>query len=287
MTGWTRYDKTPNTVTGDLRVWRGLESGQLGNARDVLVWLPPGYEAGTQQYPVLYMHDGQNLFDAVGSYAGEWQVDETLTALHGDGIDAIVVGVPNGGDLRRVEYSPYDYEMAGQWVQGRGAAYIDFLVETVKPLIDGSFRTRTEARATGIAGSSMGGLISLYGFVKRPDVFGLCGAFSTAYWFGQRGGQNGLLATVQAEADGHGRVYLDVGTKEGETLVWFTEVDAAVDLDAAYVQGVRDLYAALVARGYEDGRNLMYVEEVGAEHREEAWARRLPAALRFLLGGKE
>ncbi len=280
MTKWEPYRRQSNSsVVGDLRVWQGLYSPQLNNAREVYVWLPTDYEASARRYPVVYMHDAQNLFDKATSYSGdsEWEVDETMTALSEDGFAAIIVGLPNMREMRGSEYSPYDWALNDKAFRGAGDAYIDFIVETVKPLIDRHFRTQVAVRATGIAGSSMGGLISLYGFLKHPDVFDFCGVFSPAYWFGN----DGLLTTTQRCADGHGRIYLDVGTHEGETLAAFNLHQD--DLDAAYVAGVRALRDALVPRGYVLGDNLMYIEEEGALHREAAWARRLPNALRFML----
>lgn len=270
------YASTPNSVTGDLRVWHDVYSPQLDNRRDIFVWLPPDYEHGDRRYPVLYMHDAQNLFDRYSSYSGEWEVDETLTALAQEGLDAIIVGLPNMRERRGLEYCPYPFiTYEGTPVDGQGEAYVRFIVETVKPAIDGALRTRPDAPFTGIAGSSMGGLISLYGALVYPQVFGLCGAFSTAYWFGE----NALLKTTREKAAYPGRMYLDVGTREGETLHGWLKLFGD-DADHAYVQGVRDLRDALQAGGCT---TLMYVEDEGALHREAAWAKRLPAALRFLL----
>jgi hypothetical protein len=109
MSNWQRYIDLhqPHTVVGDLRVLPQVHSPQLGNERDVLVWLPPSYAQGERRYPVIYMHDGQNLFDAHTGYSGEWGVDETLTALAPEGLEAIVVGLPNAGQARSLEYNPY------------------------------------------------------------------------------------------------------------------------------------------------------------------------------------
>lgn len=279
MPQWESYTTTvaQHTVMGDLRILRNFYSPQLDNYRDVLVWLPPDYEHSDRAYPVIYMHDAQNLFDAHTSYSGEWRVDETMTQLAADGMSAIIVGLPNMKEKRGVEYSPYPFYINGVTHVGQGDKYIQFIVETIKPMIDTSFRTQPESAATGIAGSSMGGLISLYGFLIRPDVFGLCGAFSPAYWFGN----SGLLETTRQRAKGIGRVYMDVGTREGPTLSnWMIEAD---DLHTVYAKGVRALHEALLANGYKDGQNLLYVEAEGAIHNEAAWAERFPNAMRFLL----
>jgi len=273
MTTWQNYTalNNPHTVVGDLRIYSRLYSHLLDNHRDILVWLPPSYQQTDKHYPVIYMHDGSNLFDAQTSYAGEWQVDETMQALSSEGDEAIIVGIPNNRN-RILEYNPYAHHLFGY-----GELYLRFVVEEVKPLIDGSFRVLQEPQFTGIAGSSMGGLISLYAFLTYPDVFGFCGAFSTAYWFGY----NGLLDTIQQRANGSGKIYLDVGTKEGEVLdKWQIPAD---NLDHAYVEGVRQLRDALISKGYHLDSSLLYVEETDANHHENAWARRLPAALRFLL----
>ncbi len=278
MHAWQPYSAPHHTVVGDLRIWRDFYSPQLDNRRDILVWLPPAYETHGHRYPVIYMHDGQNLFDQSTGHSGEWEVDETMTALAQEGLEAIVVGLPNMNEKRGVEYSPYPFTLAGSAFPGEGDSYIRFIVETVKPFIDEQFRTQPEPEHTGLAGSSMGGLISLYGFVTQPHVFGLCGAFSTAYWFGD----NGLLATVSQRANGQGRIYLDVGTKEGETLHRWLPIPHD-ESDAAYRQGVVDLRDALIAQGYQPEVNLMFVEAEGALHREHAWAQRFPDAMRFLL----
>jgi predicted alpha/beta superfamily hydrolase len=278
MTDWHPYSTLHpiHSVVGDLLVHEQLYSPQLDNSRDVLALLPPSYHQTTRRYPVLYMHDGQNLFDAHGSYSGEWQVDETMQALGTGMHEAIIIGLPHQGEGRRTEYNPYPLPQ----IPGRGSDYIRFIVETVKPLIDSNFRTLPDAPNTGLAGSSMGGLISLFGYLNRPDVFGLCAAFSTAYWFGHEG----LLHTIQQHNREGGRIYLDVGTAEGDTLAYWVP-PLAPDRqagDQAYVAGVRRLRDALQQGGYHEGDSLLYVEEEGGMHRESAWARRLPAALRFL-----
>lgn len=255
----------PHTVVGTLLVSEPLASAQLGNARELFVWLPNGYEREPQKrYPVLYMHDGNNLFDAYTSFAGEWRVDETLTVLEDEGIEAIVVGIPNN-EQRMSEYSPFA-DARLKLAAGRAEDYLQWIVNDVKPLIDGAFRTRPERDHTGIVGSSMGGLVSLYGFLRHPQTFGVVGALSPSHWFGH--GQ--MLKMVTETPFVGGRVYLDIGGREGR-------------FGARYMQGVRRLADAFLQKGYVEGETLCYIEDAQGKHNEEAWARRLPHALRFLL----
>lgn len=243
----------PHTVTGELRVLPGVPSAALQNTRDLLVLLPPSYHQGSQRYPVLYMHDGQNLFDRVTGFAGqEWGVDETMALLAEEGLEAIIVGLPNTPQ-RMQEYNPF----AHIW-HGRGNEYLAFIAHTVKPLIDRDFRTRPERAATGIMGSSMGGLISLYGYFRHPEVFGYAGVMSPSLWVG--GGT--IYDYVAAQPPRDGRIYLDHGTRE---------------------PSARKMKLLLSRKGYVLGETLRYVAEPEGEHHEPAWARRLPDALRFLL----
>jgi len=155
---------------------------QLGRTRRVWLYLPPGYATSTARYPVLYLHDGQNVFDAATSFAGEWGVDETLDSLHArGGRGAIVVAVDNGGPHRLDEYDPWK-SANPQLGGGEGDAYVEFLVRTLKPYVDRHYRTQPDPDHTAILGSSLGGLISLYAALKYPDVFGRAGVFSCACW---------------------------------------------------------------------------------------------------------
>jgi predicted alpha/beta superfamily hydrolase len=279
MATWLDYEDAfaggGKRVAGTVKVLRGVRSVELDNARDILVYLPPSYPTANRTYPTLYMHDGQNLFDAATSFAGEWRVDEALETLAGEGIEAIVVGVPNTGPDRLHEYSPFHDARFG----GGGAAdYVKFIVETVKPVVDDAFRTTGDREATATIGSSMGGLISLYAFFERPDVFGAVGAVSPSVGFA-RGALINYLERKQFVA---GRVYMDVGTLEGRPR----DRDP-LDLrrnPGAYVQMVRDARNVLVRKGYREGRDLMYVEDEGGIHNEAAWAGRFPQLVRFLLG---
>lgn len=155
---------------------------QLNTSRKIWLYLPPDYNSSLKNYPVLYMQDGQNLFDNATSFAGEWQVDETLNTLFNAGdYGAIVVGIDNGGNARLDEYSPWvntEYNEGGD-----GDAYMTFIAETLKPYMDANYRTRPEPQYNALIGSSMGALISMYGACKYPDKFEKVGAFSPAFWF--------------------------------------------------------------------------------------------------------
>jgi predicted alpha/beta superfamily hydrolase len=258
LTDWITYDEYrpgKHTATGEMRVLPGLFSPQLNNTRDLLVYLPPDHERSDRRYPVLYFHDGQNLFDTGTAFGGnEWRVDETLQALSAQGLDAIAVGLPNAGEDRLPEYSPFP-----GYGPARGEAYLAFIIETVKPIIDAAFNTRPEREHTGLLGSSMGGLISLYGFFRHPEVFGLVGGMSPSLWY-TRGAIYSFIRRAPLNA---GRIYIDNGTRENS---------------AAHLERL------LIEKGYVRGRNLMYLAEEGGTHTETAWARRLPDALSFLLG---
>jgi predicted alpha/beta superfamily hydrolase len=203
------------TLPGTLAMLRDVHSPQLHNYRDVFVYLPPSYGADAgRRYPVLYMHDGQNLFDPELSFSGAWRVDLAMETAARLGYEAIVVGVANTGGSRIDEYGPFFDESVGGG--GTGDLYVDFLVHTLKPMIDTQFRTQPEPPTTGILGSSMGGLISLYAFFREPHHFGACGVLSPALWFGKRA----ILPFVEAADYTPGRIWLDVGTGEGARTVF-------------------------------------------------------------------
>lgn len=269
------YPRGQHTVRGTLKVRRDLYSPELNNRREIVVYLPPSYAAGEQRYPVLYMHDGQNLFDGATSFAGEWYVDETMEGLASQGIEAIVVGIPNNGPRRANEYIPFP---SPELKDAQGEQYVAFIADTLKPLIDRDFRTLPGREHTGIAGSSLGGLISLYAYFRRPEVFGLAGVFSPAF----RMGKQGIFPFVQDAPFAPGKIYMDVGTAEGTGLVTGSAHTQRSFADH-YVQQVRRMNNLLRRKGYRPNESLRYVEEAGGIHHESAWARRLPDALRFLL----
>lgn len=157
---------------------------QLTKTRRIWIYLPPNYTTSTKKFPVIYMHDAQNLFNDATSFSGEWGIDETLNQLFEEGKqDVIVVGIENGGESRLDEYSPWKNAKYGG---GEGDQYTEFLVNTLKPYIDKHYRTLKQPKYTGLIGSSMGGLISLYAGVKYPNTFGKLGIFSPAFWFASK-----------------------------------------------------------------------------------------------------
>lgn len=181
-------------------------------AHKIWVYLPPNYHKSSSKYPVIYMHDGQNLFDASTAYAGEWEVDETMNALfEKTGKGFIVVGIENGKQERINEYTPWPNQRYGG---GFGETYIHGLVTKVKPMIDAKYRTLSSREHTAIVGSSLGGLISYYAGFKYADVFGKIGAFSTSFWFSDQVNDFTTFYGNQKQS----RLYLLVGGLEGENM---------------------------------------------------------------------
>jgi predicted alpha/beta superfamily hydrolase len=263
MANWRNYKEgRQHTVQGNLLITDNVYSPELNNARDILVWLPYSYD-GKRHYPVVYMHDGYNLFDAHTSFVGEWQVDETMTQLAEEGLEAIIVGIPNNEE-RMKEYSPFPDSRFGM-KSSNGDAYLRYIIDVVKPMIDQDFKTLPNATHTGMMGSSMGGLISLYAGLAYGHVFGFVGVMSPSFWFGQ----GRIQDTIQTLKFPTGRIYMDIGAKEGR-------------YGTRYMSGVKKLADALREKGYGD-EWLLYVEDPQGKHDETTWARRLPNAIRFLL----
>lgn len=161
-----------------------FEMPQLNTTRRIWIYLPPDYQNPHKHFPVIYLHDGQNLFDAKTSYAGEWEADEALNRLsQATGKGIIAVGIDNGGDRRIAELSPFKNEKYGG---GEGEKYVRFITETLKPYIDRHYRTKSNKKNTMIGGSSLGALISVYAAVAHPSTFGKVLAFSPAFWFNSK-----------------------------------------------------------------------------------------------------
>ncbi len=252
--------KSEGGITGQVRYHRGLVGEGLNYQHDLIVWLPPSYDSKlSQRYPVLYMHDGQNVFDPSTSFIGvDWRVDEVADSLIKAGSlpELIVVGISNSPD-RIQEYSDTSL----------GRAYMKFVVAAVKPLIDSTYRTLPDCQHTAVMGSSMGGLISFYLIWRYPQVF--AGAACLSTWFIHNDGV--LIQEIKdAPAAPSGiRIYLDNGSVGMEGL------------NTQMFQDVRDL---LVQKGLVLGKNLLYFYAEGADHSERAWAHRVWRPLLFLFG---
>jgi predicted alpha/beta superfamily hydrolase len=270
------YERQRHSISGNIKIAQHVFSPQLNNHRDILIYLPPSYESSTTHFPVLYMHDGYNLFDEATSYTGEWHVDETMETLaQEENLEAIVVGIPSMGKDRLAEYSPF---VDARYGGGRGNEYLAFLVHTLKPLIDHAFRTLPNKRNTGIVGSSMGGLISLYGFFHFPAVFGFAGVMSPSLWFANRS----IFGYVEHAAFQQGKIYLDAGTREMGGH--WPDQTILRGRSRKYYGRVRRMKRILAKKGYRPTRNLLHIEDSGGGHNEAAWAFRLPNAIRFFLG---
>ncbi len=185
-----------------------LEAPQLHTTKKIWLYLPKGYNTSTRKYPVIYMHDGQNLFDNRTSFAGEWNVDETFDSINAK---VIVVGIETN-DKRMEELTPFKNQKYGS---GKADDYLDFIVNTLKPKIDATYRTKTSARNTAVFGSSLGGLVSFYAAIKYPEVFGKVGCFSPAFWFGRKELNDLMTETKDFDA----KVYFLCGDSEGDADV--------------------------------------------------------------------
>ena len=245
---------------------KGFHSRFLSNDRDLTVYLPPGYDPQSgRRYPVLYMHDGQNLFDPDAAFKkGEpWRVGDTATNL----IEAkrieplIVVGIANTGTRRLDEYTPtYDRRRGGG---GEADNYGRLIVEELKPFVDATYRTHRDPSQTAMAGSSLGGLVTLYLGLKHPNVFSRLGVLSPSVWWDRRV----VLRTVRdARPKPALRIWTDMGLREGRR----------------HVENARLLRAGLVNAGWIEGEDLHYEEVEGGMHSESSWGARFGRVLEWL-----
>ncbi len=280
-----RANPSGGGVLGTLIRWDNVSSKHLARSRTVEVWLPPDYDANDAndavRHPVIYAHDGQNMFDPrLAAFGVDWGLDEAIVARDATASDSeanplpIVVAIWNTADRRR-EYNPWDL----------GDAYACFLVEELKPRVDAEFRTRTDAATTMTLGSSMGGLISFHLCRTRPDVFGLGACVSTHVPF-----HAGNLARAQGREPESGvdetpLILRDIATgltfPKGPRL-WFDY--GTVGLDAAYEPVQRQVDAWLVRQGLVEGVDFVSRRYDGTDHSERAWRARVGDALAFLYG---
>ena len=261
-----------HTLTGNIHK-RVFGSRLLGEELDILIYLPPGFsENDPWRYPVLYLHDGQNVFDEKSAVFGvEWGVDEAAEKLiqerKMEGI--IIVAVANTAQ-RIPLYTPFrDSENGG----GDGKIYRDFLIDELKPWIDKLYPTTRKAKETALCGSSLGGLSSLFVGWTRPDVFGVVAALSPSLWWGGRG-MITRIASDEGQQRPH-RIWLDMGTDESDTDQNENSVPDVID-------DLRTLKAVLLQKGYVLDKDLFYREVAGASHDEGSWAARIEDVLQAL-----
>jgi predicted alpha/beta superfamily hydrolase len=255
----------PGTLAARLHKHEQFVSRLVEENHDLLVYLPPGYEAqGERRFSVLYMQDGQNLFDPETSFikGNYWHLGETADALiEGGAIEPlIIVGIYNTGDKRIDEYTPVEDKRLGG---GHADAYGRMLVEELKPFIDAQYRTLPGPENCGMGGSSLGGLVTLYLGLRYPAVFSRLAVVSPSVWWRNRE----ILKTVAALPQRPElRIWLDIGTRESTRAV----------------PDARALRDGLIRKGWQLGENLAYYEAENAEHTESSWAERVDPMLKFL-----
>ena len=258
-------DEQQEVIYPRLRRHAQFQSNILPENRDLIVYVPEGYDDGDGRYPVLYLHDGQNLFDRKTAYVPGriWGVHETADRLIAEGAiePLIVVGIYNTGAQRLAEYTPTRNSKMGG---GDADLYGRMLVEEVKPFIDDAYRTLPDRENTGLGGSSLGGLVTLYLGLTRPDVFSKLAVLSPSVWWDHKS----ILAFVnEAKPEFRPRIWLDMGTREG----------GKSSLNDSVL-----LHKLLVKRGWRDGVDLLYTRVEGGTHDEASWALRVEPLLRFL-----
>jgi len=258
----------PHTRTGNVNI---LSIPEFLEGRNLWVYLPPGYEQESgRRYPVLYLQDGQNLFDEAASFAGEWQVDETCERMikSGELPPFIVVGIENDGTNRVAEYTPWKDPKEGG---GKGSRYLKAVQSTLIPAINARYRTLPGPDNTFIGGSSLGGLISAYAGYSRPDIWGGVLAVSPTYWW-----DNNHFTRWAGKREKPALLffYQDMGTGE----------DGSDPGRTGFIQMLRDVKAVALKQGFREGKDFFSVESQGDGHNEKFWAKRLPDMLKMTIG---
>lgn len=240
-----------------------IEAPQLETQKKIWVYLPKSYSSSTKSFPVIYMHDAQNLFDAQTSFVGEWKIDEYLDSI--DTNECIVIGIEHGNEKRIDELTPFAHEKYGG---GKGDKYLKFIIETLKPHIDSNYRTLTNKEDTAIWGSSLGGLISLYAVFKYPETFGKAGIFSPAIWINK----NELIKFIQNSSfDSNKKFYFLVGSEEGSTMEMASEM----------VSDQHEMVKLLLKKGVP-GKNIIDKVILNGKHNETLWSNNFPEAFQWL-----
>ena len=257
-------------ITGNVDILEDFYMPQLDRTRRIWIYLPPGYKRGIQRYPVMYMHDGQNLFADSTSFSGEWGIDETLQRMIMDKSipKMIVVGIDNHPQFRLEEYTPFGFEYRGNKIDPEAQLYGQFIVETLKPYIDKHYKTKRGRKYTALAGSSMGGLVSVYLALEYQDIFSKVGALSSAFGVCR----DDLISYIsQHPKEFSIRFWLDAGTEEGGNM----EIE----------RNQIPIKQALIDAGWQDVEEVNFTIYEGAEHHERFWRDRFGEVLRFLWRG--
>ena len=258
---WGDLPAKTSTASKNVRLLSGdFDMGTLEKKRKIWIYLPPGYENSDKDYPVLYMHDGQNLFDGSTSFTGEWEVDETLDQLsESRSLELIVVGIENDGPERIHEYTPYELTSYASRVEG--AAYVRFITEVLKPYVDVNYRTLTDREHTGIMGSSLGGLISFYAAMEFEETFGMAGVFSPSFQLIDPDIPREEIIKPLPRT----RMYLMCGDLESEQM------------EPEMHKMVREM----IDMGFE-ADNLRAEVVAGGKHNEELWQKEFERAVKWL-----
>jgi predicted alpha/beta superfamily hydrolase len=250
--------------SGQLRKYEQFRSRFLRNQRDLIVYTPPGYSGQSwRHFPVLYLHDGQNLFDGATSFipGQDWAVRQTADHfIHTGAVEPLIIVGMYNTKARIREYTPTHVPKLGG---GRADRYAKFLIDEVKPFVDREYRTLSGSQHTGIGGSSLGGLVSLYLGLKHSHIFGKIAALSPSVWWNQMVIHRFAQAAV---VEPRPRIWLDIGTREGSRIV----------------QDVEQFRDVLLEKGWQLKRDLHYERVERAEHNEAAWAQRVGPFLQFL-----
>lgn len=270
--------------TGTIKIIDNFFMEELDRHRNLRIYLPPEYEESKKKYPVMYMHDAQNLFDVKTSALGSiWDVASIMDDLYNSGKSngIIVIGIDNGRELRYAEYCPWeDIKIQELMPQvrvtkrpgGQGFLYIDFIVNTLKPYIDSNFKTLKDRESTSISGSSMGGIISLAAAIKYQEVFSKVAVFSSALFFGE---QDMLKFINEKGKKDKMKIYMDVGTKETSNI-------NIAEFPEIYINSNKKVYEALRKSGFGEDEIKFIIAE-GAIHNEKEWSKRFPAMLNWIL----
>lgn len=235
-----------------------IEAPQLNTHKTIWVYLPKSYDETDKQYPVIYMFDAQNLFDAETSYVGEWKVDEYLDSLEDK--DVIIIGIEHGNEKRLDELTPYPHEKHGG---GKGDTFMQFIINTLKPHVDVAYRTQPEAEHTSIFGASLGGLMAFYATIKYPETFSKAGVFSPSFWISDKI----FELTSSSEIPQTSKFYFLVGSKEGDSMVPDQE----------------KMVKMLKEKGVDDN-NIKNIIIEGGEHNEKLWSENFSKAFEWLNG---